>query len=146
MLEELGLGAFNVSRHRTHLVRPLGENLTCCLIKQADLFVLLACSLTFLQVVSGLVQRTERVTNVFGCMCSHAQVLSEAAHLLMQVDIAFLCLCRRFTDAAKKRVSNLIDSTEIQFYPTVVRNHILDCHNLLLLQHSFLFSLVLSII
>jgi len=83
LLEKFGLGALDVRRNIAHLTRPLRKNLHRRFVEQPNLLVLLARGLTLLYLISRLLKRFERITDVLRCLGRHAQVLSEAPHLLM---------------------------------------------------------------
>lgn len=98
MLEELRVAVLHLRCHFLHLMRPLRENLLCCLVEKADLSVrftllggrgtLIAC----LQVVASLVQRAESVSDILGSLRCDTHILSKSPHLLVQVDVAFFGL------------------------------------------------------
>ena len=111
VLEKLSMGVLHVRRDLGHLMGPLGEDFLCRLVKEADLcvgFALLGALTARLQVVACLMERTKRVSDVLRGLSCNAEVLSQPAHLLVQVDVALFCLDRYFGDFLIELGTNLV--------------------------------------
>ena len=77
---------------------PLREHFLGRLVEEASLSVFFSLHTTLialLQIVGGLLQCTESVSDVLTGLSCAAQVQRQAPHLLMKVNVAFLC-CSRY--------------------------------------------------
>ena len=94
------------------MVGPLGEDLLRRLVEEADVCIGLCLLTTFtacLQVKGCLVQCAKRIPDVLSCLGCNTHILSQSAHLLVKVDVAFLSLIGNLDDFATELVPDLID-------------------------------------
>ena len=130
-------------------MRPLREHFLGRLVEEASLMVFVRLHPTFvalLQIVGGLLECTEGVSDVLGGLGRAAQVQRQTPHLLMKVYVAFLGRGRHPHHPLVDLVANTVDIGNAQIDLTLGCHQLIKRHHLLLLEHGCLLPTVLLLV
>ena len=129
-------------------MRPLREHFLGRLVEEASLMVFVRLHPTFvalLQIVGGLLECTEGVSDVLGGLGRAAQVQRQTPHLLMKVYVAFLGRGRYPYHPLINLITDTVDIGNAQIDLALGRHQLVKRNHFLLLQHGCLFCTVLLV-
>ena len=110
VIEELGMVVQHMLRDFIHVMGPLRECLFRCFEKETSLLNIVSLGrVIWLQVIRCLVKSPECVSDVFTGLGCNTQILSQSAHLLVQIDVAFLRLGGYPHNPLAKHFLNLVN-------------------------------------